>query len=340
MPITRSFTNNFSNVDLTQEINIIPDNYTVLGEAGLFEEEFITTSTATFEEIDGSIAYLTDQIRGSKQQANRDDLRRIHAYPTAHVPFIDQVTALELDGKRAYGSQDFDTETAVISRKLERMVKSHVAALELARWRTLTTGTVWAPNNTISGNFFTDFNVTRTSVDFALGTAGTEIVIRNSDAIRACQDNLLTGSDVTDFVMYASRGFFDRYITHPKVTQAYNTYASVYEPLRNSMRTGKGKTREFRHAGILLIEVPWQGRDGQPLIPANEAVMVPLGTEGLFKTFFSPAQKFSTVNTIAERRYAWQYTDNAQESIKIETESNFINVLARPASVIRCFSSN
>jgi hypothetical protein len=88
--------------------------------------------------------------------------------------------------------------------------------------------------------------------------------------------------------------------------------------------------REFTHGSVRLIEV----RDiiqGQRLIPAKQAYMIPLGTQECFETYFAPANRFEFVNTMGERMYAFETQDPTQ--LKIESETNFINVVKKPALI-------
>ena len=108
--------------------------------------------------------------------------------------------------------------------------------------------------------------------------------------------------------------------------------------VRNSVEAGMGLHREFFHMGVRFIEM----RDafaGTPLIPSGDAVFVPTGTD-YFKTYFAPAERFGLVNTLGEQVYMFETASANGTSIEIETESNFLNAIMKPALVIRAFSSN
>ena len=203
MPITRSYANSFEIIDYTQELQIVPNSWTLLNDVGLFSEEFLTTHTVTFEEQNKTLALIGDQFRGAKPQANKDDVRKIRSYPIAHFPIVDSILPADIQGKRAYGSQDqAETEASVVARKMERIRRNIDITLEVGRFSTLTTGNLYAPNGTISGNLFTDFGITQTSVDFVLGTAGTDVMSKVETVIAAMQDNANTGDVITGVVAY------------------------------------------------------------------------------------------------------------------------------------------
>lgn len=337
MPITRSYANGFEVVDYSQELALIPLAPTLLNDAGLFSEEMLATHTVTFEEVSKSIGLVGDTYRGAKPQANFDDNRKIRSYPLAHFALSDALLPADLQGKRAYGSTDAaETEAAVMLRKMEKIRKSFDQTLERARFSTLTTGAIYAPNGTIAGNFFTDFGVTQTSVNFSFDTATTDIAGKFETVIAAMQDNADTGDVISGVICYASPEFFTSLISHAKIQAAYQYFSATEGQMiqRNRAGNGSGLYREFTYMGVLVREVR-QSIGGARLIPANEAVFVPQGTSDSFVTYFGPCSKLDFVNTVAERTYVFSYRDPKGEKIEVDSSSDFINVLRRPALVIK-----
>ena len=164
MPTIRSYANAFEIIDYTQELAIIPNSWTLLGDLGLFSDQMLSTHTVSFEQVDKSLGLIGDVYRGSKPLANKDDNRKIHAYTIPHFAVADKILPEDIQGKRAYGSATAaETEAAVMARKMERIRKNYDITMEVARFSTLTTGNAYAPNGTISGNFFTQTGTTQTS---------------------------------------------------------------------------------------------------------------------------------------------------------------------------------
>lgn len=336
MPI-RSYANAFEIVDYTQELAIVPNSWTLLNDLGLFREEFLSQNTVTFEETQHTLGLLKDYVRGDKPQANKDDVRAIRAFPIPHFPIVDAVLPQDVQGKRAYGSQDqAETTEAVMARKIGRIRKNMDITLEVARFQTLTTGGVYAPNGTLVGNFYTDFGITPVTVDFDLDTPTADVLGSVETVIASMQDNAQTGDVINRIVGYVSPEFFGKLIAHPKVQQAYLYYSANpgQEILRNRAGNTGGLYRTFSYGGIDFVEVREQ-INGQRMLAANSAIFVPQGADESFVTYFGPANKFGYLNTVAERSYMWTYNDPKGERIDIEGEYNFINVLRRPQLVIR-----
>ena len=342
MAIIRSYTNAFEVTDFTQELQIIPNSWTILNDSGLFSEEFLSTNTVTFEEQASTLGLIGDQYRGAKPQANKDDNRKIRSYPIAHFPIVDAVKPEDIQGKRAYGSNDMaENEAAVIARKMERIRRNMDITMEVGRFSTLTTGNLYAPNGTISGNLFTDFGITQTSVDFVLGTATTDIIGKVESVIASMQDNANTGDVISGVIAYCSPEFFAKLISHAKIVDAYRYFTATEGQLIQRNRAGgtNGLYREFTYGGILFKEIRTV-LAGQRLIPVGEVVFVPVGTSETFVSYFAPANRMDFVNTRAERGYMWTYRDPKGQGIDIDGEFNVTHIVRRPALVVKGTTSN
>jgi len=339
MAIIRSFDKPFEVVDLTAELNLIPNTWGLINELGVFASEGVAQHTVTVESMAGSLAVIADQVRGARNNVNKDDPRALRSFAIPHFPLDDYVTPQDLQGKRAYGNSDAaETEAAVVARKLERIRRNHAVTLEAARAFAITTGQIYAPNGTVVGNYYTDFGITRKELDFVLGTAGTEVNEKAEELIAHIQDNILTGENIAGVVALCSPQFFAKLIKQANVKEAYKYYASTQELLRN--RLGGGSLyRRFEHGGVTYIE--YRGSyNGTALIPAGDAYFMPTGTVDTFISYFSPANKFSHVNTVGEEAYVFQYRDQKDESILLQSEHNALHLVRRPAVICRAFSSN
>ena len=333
MTIARSFTNGFQLTDYSEPLLLIPNTWGLINELGIFSPESISQNTVTIESTTGTLGLITDRFRGDRNNVSRDENRIIRAMPLGHFPLDDSIKPEDIQGVRAYGtSEAAETEANVIARKLERIRRNHAVTLEFARAQAITQGTVYAPNGTISGNFYTEFGVTRKEIDFVLGVATTNILGKSEEGIAHIQDNIMSGETVSNIIVLCSPEFFAKLIDHASVKEAYKYYSSTQEPLRQ--RLGTGIYRRFIHGSVEYIE--YRGSyNGQRLIPANEAYMLPQGTTDTFKTFFGPANRFSHVNTLGEQAYVWAFRNPTDTEITIQSESNFLNLVRRPQCVVK-----
>lgn len=334
----RSFTDNNQIIELTSEINLIPNEYGLLNELGLFTKKYISQPTIQFESKGGTISLIPDAHRGTRHYVNKGEVGRMLTYNTTFHPQDDALFAHELVGRRRYGTSDqTDIESERIAEKLQAIRRNHAATLEAARWYTLTTGTQYSPQGTQSSNFYSDFGIPRKEVDFVLGTATTDILSRLQEAVADIQDRALTGDVVNNFTCFCSPEFFQKLTSHPKLQSAFTYYASTQEPLRNGFRSGRYE--RFVYGQVTFISVRGGYANGR-FIPAGDAYLVGEGVPEAMQTIFSPADKFDTVGTIAEEVYVWAYKSERNDKIEFESSSSFVNALMRPQLIARLYSSN
>lgn len=334
MTIIRSYSNGFEVVDRTQDLLLIPNQWGLINSLGVFGAgEGVATTTVTIEEQDQSLGLISDQVRGTRANANQDYNRKIHAIPVPHYPLDDYITPEDIQGKRAYGSDGPEALTMVRARKLERIRRSHAATLEYARAVALTTGTVYAPNGTVAINYYTEFGFTQQSFTWTFSSSTFDLIGEGEQIIAYIQDNLQAGEIVSEIVGLCATEWFAALISHPKVSTAYQYFASTQLPLRNRLVGPQQNIREFVFGGIRYIEYRAKF-NGQRLIPASTAVFFPTDTADAFATYYAPANKFDLVNTIGVEAYVFEFADMKGSKIDIETESNFLNVLRRPQAVV------
>lgn len=336
--LVRDFGNNgqFSMNDWTQEINVVPNQWGTIGQMGIFTTESVSTHVVQFEEIVKDGALIVDRIRGERSTVGRDASRKVHAFNVPHFPLADAIYPSDIQGIRAYGSpSEVETIDLVRARKMERIRQNHAWTLEYARAYALVTGKAYAPNGTIDQDWYVEFtgSTVPAATSFAFSDATTPILEKIEGMIAAIQDNA-SGTNFTGVVALCGTNFFSKLINHATVKQAYMYYSSTQEINRTAGRTSAtAMHREFFYGSVRFVEMR-DSYNGQRLIPVDQAVFVPTGTDS-FKTYFSPANRFFTVNTLGEEVYMFEQMNPAGTQWDIETESNFINALLRPMMVQR-----
>jgi len=335
MSLYTSPTSNFQVVDRTNELLLLPQNWTLMNDSGMWNEEFLTTKTVTFEERNGSLSIVKDQVEGTRPQTTGNDLRKLHSYPMTHHPMLDALLPQDIAQVLRPGAlaPELDTKERALMWKMEKIRKSYDRTLNFARFRTLANGDLWAPNGTIAGNLYTDFSVTRQSVNFDLTNASSDIIAKCEQVISNFQSQATEGQEIQRVVAYCSYGFFSALVAHPKVAAAYNLYAvAAPQQISRDRAGGMGLYRRFVFSNIEFIEVT-QSIDGTPLVDADKAVFVADDGDGAFMTYFGPCQRFGYVNTTAERNYLWTFEDPRGTQITLESEMNMINIMRRPGFV-------
>jgi len=326
-------------VDLTEPLLSIPNRFGLIGQLGIFREQSVSHNTVQFESKGGTITVVKDQYRGGKNQVNSAVGTKIHSYVLTHHPLSDSVTAAELVDQRRYGTADqAETVQQKVTEKLEDISASHDLTLELARIHTLVTGTQYAPNGTVSANFYTDFGVTRKDVNMTLGsTSGTIVREKTQEILDHMRKNILSGEVVRGGLAFVSPELFDDLVGQAGVVDAWK-YAQMLPQINQNGFTGGTGYQEYTFNGIRFVRYD-ESVDGTPVIPAGEGIVIPNGTRSMFETYFGPAQRMGFINTAGERRYVWSKMNEDETEVGLTSESNFVNIIRRPAAVVRILAS-
>lgn len=344
MAIERSFGSNgqFSLTDWTEEVVAIPRPWNLIDSLGIFTSDGITQTTVTFDKTTKETGLVGDRVRGDRASVSKEDTRQVISYPVPWFPLDDALTPSDVQGKRLYGgASDAETEAAVRMRKMEALRRKQALTLEKARAYCLTDGKAYNPNGTLGTvDYYSVNGVNRTSVDFALGTSGTDLIGKTETVIAAIQDN---SGDVafTGVVVLCSPTWFAKFISHNNIKTAYQYYTSTQEPLRNRLAADGSPTalyRSFQFGGATFLEYRGQA-GGANLITAGKAYAVPTGTP-YFKTVFAPADKFFATNSMGEELYMFEYPSMKGDKVEIESESNHLSYMTKPELCIELTTSN
>ena len=328
----------YSLAEMTQAINILPNLYTRLGQIGLFRFEGVTQRSIVIEQREGVLSLLPSVPLGAPATVGTRERRSMRSFALPWIPHDDVILPADIQGMPALGLSDAaDPLVEVMNRKLTVMRRKHAQTREYMEMNALR-GIVKDGAGTTLYNYFTEFGLEQISVDFAFGTAGTNIQGKVRTVLRGIEDNLLGETMSTAHALVSSE-FFEKLISHPKTEEAYKFFSATGgQPLREDMR------RAFPFAGILFEEYTGSATLStgatERFIPPGEGIAFPTGTFDTFTTYGGPANLLEAANTIGLPLYARQYLDAKGRWIDLMTEASILPVNKRPRLAIRLFSSN
>ncbi|KEQ05745.1 hypothetical protein GV67_04115 [Pseudorhizobium pelagicum] len=333
----------FSSTSLTQAINIVPNDYGRIRELGLFEPEPIATTTVAVHYENGTLNLLPTRERGAPSSLGMPEKRGAKPFSCFHIPHDDFVRADDVQNILARFGEDgaLDNVASLVNRKQITMRRKHSITLEHMRMGALR-GEILDSDGSSLLNLFTSFDVTQKSIDFVLGTAGTNVGGKIDELLSYLEDNL-KGEVMTGVHVLASPEWFAKLVDHEKVKEAWKYYDGLYNVMRDDVR------KKFVHRGVTFEEyrgsAQYLQEDGtygtRRFIPANEAIAFPLGTTDTFRTYFGPADFIDTVNTMGEEIYVRTAVDpEFQRWVKIHSQSNPLPMVKRPALLVKLTTSN
>jgi len=331
----------FSVGELTTSINLLPNKYGRLSEAAgglnLFPFKGVRVRSVYVEEQNGVLNLLQSQPVGAPGQANKTGKRTVRSFTIPHFPLEDIVLPADVDGIRAFGQQDvLKTVQGEVLDRLQGMKNKHDITLEHLRMGALK-GIILDADGTTLYNLYTEFGISQKSVDFVLGTAGTEVPEKCREVVRHIEDNL-KGEVMSSIRCLVSGEFWDKLIKHASVKSIFQNYSEAQAKLGGDVRKG------FTLNGITFEEYRGTATDAagnvRRFIASGEGHAFPENTSESFQTVGSPADFNETVNTIGLPYYAKFDVRKHGRGYDLHTQSNVLALCKRPGLLVRVYSSN
>lgn len=330
-------------IDITPTVEVVGNTWGLMNALGLFEHEMKSQKLVQINTVEDVDTLLTDRNWDERKNTMKRGERKYTTVAIPHFPVQDAVLPNDLDGNTDIdalfaGRIDMPlTLQSVMSKKLLAMRKAAALSLEYARMQLIKDGSVYAPNGTVVTNFYTEFGVTRQTINLDLASTTVNPLGKVGGVFAQVQDSVLSGDVVTDIVALCSPEFFEALITNAFVTESYQYFNQAQGPQILNQRLATrapldARYRVFDYGGITFIEVRG-GVGGVRYVEAGKAYVFPRGTDS-FRTFFAPANKFASINQTAQEVYAFTYANEKDDIIELETETNFLNALVRPQIVM------
>jgi len=324
-------TDAFNMTSLTVSINLLPNTYGKLEAMNLFPQKSVRTRNIAVEEQNGVLNLLPTQMPGGTSTFEGRTKRKMRSFTIPHIPHDDVILPEEIQGIRAFGTEnELEAMANVVTDHLQSMRNKHAITLEHLRMGALKGNILDADGSTLY-NLFDEFEITPKTVNFALGTASTDVKKKCLEVLRHIEDNL-RGEFMTGVHCLVSPEFFDALTSHSKVKEAYERWEEG-AALRNDMRSG------FTFGGITFEEYRGQATDPdgntRRFIASGEGHCFPTGTAESFVTYFAPADFNETVNTLGLPLYAKQCPRKFDRGTELHTQSNPLPLCLRPGVLVK-----
>ena len=303
-----------------------------LGELGIFDSAGMRTVTASVERNRNTLQLVQTTQRNTPPVMNTKDQRQLIQIPTARIAMGDDITADEVQGIRALGSEsELRTLQEEVNQRNTRMSNSIEATIEYQRIGALKGLVLDADGSTLLDLYATFGVSAQTEVAFDLDNASPASgALRKvcSSVIRLIEDEL-GGLPYTDVHCMCSSGFFDAFTAHPE-------FRAQYEATPGALMLGTRTARRVAFFGGITFE-EYRGTVGATKYVADDkAHIFPIGVPNLFVTRYAPAEWWDTVNTIGLPRYARLYADPNEPDSKVtaRVQTQILNMCTRPRTLI------
>lgn len=341
MAITRNLDNGYKLIDWTDEINNMDNQAGLIGSMNLFRTQGISQTAVVFDKSMNDTTLLPQVSRRGRESTKGND-RKVETFslPLAYFKHSEYITPEDVQGWRQAGSSDTaETMANVRVQKLADMRAQVEQSHEYMKLQAAK-GIMKTPDGTVIADMFSEFNVTQKVIDFALGTATTNVSSKISELKRYLQTNLRTGGVLRDINVVVDAEFFDKLISHPEIKQAYLYFQSQFNPNRDAsnqfMAWGSVDQFKFKGVNFMTYDHVFKLPDDttEAAVAANTGHVIPV-TNDLFRGYYGPSNKLSGANSVGRELFAYEYTDHKDEFHEMQVETSPLYFVTQPQVLVK-----
>src|SRR5579885_712853 len=325
----------FTATQLTEQVDVIPNLYGLVGELGLFVEQGSASRIVELRYENHQLRVLPAKARGTPGTPSQSRTAKSIFVEIPHFPELDLITPEDVQdiliqigmSKRPTTVQE---ETA---KRLLDIKRTHDVTLEWLRAGALQ-GTVKDGNSDTLIDLYAAFGLTKSdyTIDFDLGNANADIQAK-CNAVWQSITKGLQGEVMSRIEVIVDTNFFQAFITHANVKALY-TNAEQALMLANLIReksAGQMWGRTFEFGNLLFREyygtAPVRANDAAsiaatPFWASKTGTAFPVGTSKMFRTYFGPAHDLRTVNQLGSQIYISPKILDHGEGIELKSQSN------------------
>jgi len=312
----------FKFVSLTEAINELP--YQPGHLSGLFEEKGISTTTAVIEKKGGVLSLVNPKPRGDSGQVVEGSSRSGVPFLVPHLPQRATIQADEVQGVRAFGSEDqAEAITVLRDEKLQGARSNNDYTIESHRLLAIQ-GKMMTANDVVE-NLNDKFGLTPPT-PFVMGfsAASSSAARKKAFKLHLQMKEALGGTPYSGGHVYCSDLFWEALLEDKDAKETFlNTQMAA--DLRNDPR------QIFNWGGFTW---EWYSGTADVKVPNAEAIAIPTGVRGMFLTRYAPADYMETVNTLGLPYYAKAKNLDFDKGVEMEVQSNPLNICTRPNACI------
>ena len=312
-------------VPMTEAINRLPANPTIIRELGLFKPQYESTTSVAVESKNGVLTLVNAVPRGTPGDPVASNLGNRQVFEMLHLPKNDIVRADDVQNVRAFGSGN---KAQTVAEKVNDKLADMKSDIEYTREHLMLgalSGKILNANGDPIVDIYDRFGLTRQTITWTLSATNSNVGSMIDSAVRNLSKKR-GGEPVNGWIVLCSPEFMDAVIYH-------KTVVSIYERYQEGSTYRSGDTSVgFEHKNLKFINYDHVFDSGLQ-IKEGEAIILPAGTKSTFKEFFAPADMSATVNTKALPYYASREKLAHDKGWSLEAQSNPLPLLLRPELV-------
>lgn len=325
----------FSMVSITEALNNVPFQPGLITGMNLFTPKPVRTTGVSVEEKNGTLSLIQTSNRGAPLGEADREKRKIRDFRTVRIAKHDRLTADEIQGIRAFGSE---TELMQVVDEVNARMNGPTGLMrdvELT-WENMALGAVQGivtdADASVIYNFYDEFGITAaTEIDFDLDNASPAsgaVRKKCTQVVRQMQKAASGGwiPGRTYAMAICGDTFWDDLTAHSEVRQ---TYLNTQEA--RQLREGLAY-ETFNYGGITWVNYRGTDDGSTVAVGATKAKFFPVNGNGVFQVAQSPAETFDYVNTPGQPVYGMVIPDEKRNAfVDLEVYSYPLFMCTRPA---------
>jgi len=335
--IIDAFEDTFTNTFLARQIDEVPFRPMQVGEMlqGQITAEFPPTNTIQVDVNPGRIGVLSTKAEDADPQTIKPSpLASAIPIGAVNIPARATIYASQINGKRRPGEAQLKTIARTVNERLADMNQDFDLTFEMHRIGMLKGKVLDADGTTELFNYFNLLNKSQQTVDFPFSTDSTDVNGLTREVMDKI-DDALGAIPYDSIAVVAGRNWYDAMVDHPKVRDTFLNHNAASR-LRGEMSTGFAfgsfdDIRRYRDTSAATLP---------DKIGADEAFAVPMGVSNMFRVFWTPQNRFDTVNDRGRRVLVTRRPDRDHgRFVEMMGESRPIWLNTYPDAVIRLTKS-
>lgn len=354
MAVTRHLSNGSLVVDWTENVPDIPNQYGLFNNMGLFTPKGVGQRTVLFD-VNSSNNSMVPASNPVAQAGFKGKERSLNTYSLS-IPYfkhVDYITPDDIQGWRKGGTPDQAEDLPNV--RMEKMTDMKFNMDQSVEYMLVSAikGTTVDPEGNTLAAMNTILGTTQNSIDFAFGTATTDIDGKIAELKRYVASNAKVGGAIGKVEVPCSPEFFDALVKHPNMIAAYNYYQNSGKQLNRddlSMYESWGIVDIFEHKGVKFFayDATFTKPDGtsarafgttSTAITKVEGYSIVKGMRNIYRIFYGPDYSLTGANNIGVPMYLKEYRDPKDRYIELEAEMGPLPILTKPLVSVRCYTT-
>lgn len=336
----------YTATQLSDAVNLVPNNYGLLNDLNLFPSRGAISTIIEVKREGGTIRVLPAKERGSPGTLGDRASAASIFIKAPHFPSLDLITATDLQDMQTVIARSRRPVTLddEVAKRLRTIRNKHAITREWIRMGALK-GLITDGNGEVLLDLFNTFGIVKKSVDFTLGTAGTDIIEKCTE-VRQHIDENLKGETMTRVEVLVSSSFFNKFTQHPKVEKYWLNFAKAQEIAQgNMLKVGSHTGRVFDFQQIVFREYIGKAPIGEnqtatPFVTAGYGHAFPAGTMDTFETWDAPPDDIRAVNQVGDEIWISPVLLDHGAGVELKSQSNPLAIVKRPEILVELTTSN